>query len=309
MNEWEIIGNSEALVQTLDKAKMVASSDASVLIYGESGTGKELLARFIYNSSKRKINHFVVINCSAIPDQLMENELFGHKKGAFTDASDDYAGKFGQANGGVIFLDEIGELSLQLQSKLLRVLQFKEYEQIGGAETLKTDVRIIAATNKNLINLIKTSRFREDLFYRLNVVPITLPPLRERKKDIILLAEYYLGIYNIKNNKNIKGFTGKVIELLMQYDWPGNIRELQNVIERAVVLSCDNLIDADHIALNQDEKGKNKNLKDAINDFKKQYIVEILEKNNWNQTKSAKTLDIQRTYLARLIKELNIDKF
>jgi transcriptional regulator with PAS, ATPase and Fis domain len=313
MDNVNIIGKSKEILDVLNIAKTVASSDAAVLIYGESGTGKELLARFIFNNSKRKDKNFISINCAAIPENLLENELFGHKKGAFTDAIDDYIGKFGYADQGVIFLDEIGELSLPLQSKLLRVLQFKEYEQIGSNETLKTDVRIIAATNKNLHDMIKQGKFREDLFYRLNVIPITMPSLKERKGDIKILAEHFVNLYNQKYGKKIEGLSNEAIIILENHSWRGNIRELQNVIERAVIFCENNILSTEYLYLANNEVDNShaniKKLQDAVNEFKKDYIIKALELNNWNQTKTAKVLDIQRTYLARLIKELNIDKY
>ncbi len=308
-----IIGQSERIIEVLDIAKRVARSDAAVLIYGESGTGKELLARFIQQNSRRKDKKFVALNCAAIPNELLENELFGHKKGAFTDAIDDYIGKFGYTNEGTIFLDEIAEMGFNLQAKILRILQFKEYEPIGSTESYKTDVRVITATNKNLLELIKKNKFREDLYYRLNVVPITIPPLRERKEDIELLANYFLNIYNKKNNKSIKYLNSGVIHILKSYHWPGNVRELQNVIERAVVLSDNDYLKKEDINIHKAfiDKVKEeswKSLKEATNDFKKEFIIEVLEKNEWNQTKAAKMLKIQRTYLSRLIRELDIDK-
>ncbi len=309
-----IIGNNKEIIDILNIAEKIKYSDASVLIFGESGTGKELLARYIHHCSIRKDKKFVEINCAAIPEELLENELFGHKKGAFTDANDDYIGKFGYANEGTLFLDEIGEMSLNLQAKLLRVLQFKKYEPIGSTELQKSDVRIIAATNKNILQLLKEKKLREDLYYRLNVVPIHIPPLRERGDDIEVLADYFLDIFNKKNNKNIKGFKTGVINILKSYNWPGNIRELQNIIERSVLLCNSDYLEINEISLKSNNSIlKNSNnyeysLKDAIEEFKKDYIIKLLEKNNWNQTKTAKILNIQRTYLSKLIKELKIDK-
>ena len=308
-----IIGNNKKILDILDLSRKISNSDASVLIYGESGTGKELLARYIHQHSLRNNEKFIAINCAAIPEELLENELFGHKKGAFTDAEDDYIGKFGYASGGTIFLDEIGEMSINLQAKLLRVLQFKEYEPIGSNELHKSDVRIIAATNRSLLKLLKEKKIREDLYYRLNVVPINLPPLRDRGEDIDILAEYYLDIYNKKNNKNIKGFEPGVINILKTYNWPGNIRELQNVIERAVLLCVSDYLKIKEIFLVADSSKKyikkdEKSLKDAIKEFKREYVIKLLEMNNWNQSKTARILKIQRTYLSKLIKELNIDK-
>lgn len=311
--EINIIGNNKNIIEILNLSKKISSSDASVLILGESGTGKELLARYIHKLSIRNDKKFIAINCAAIPEELLENELFGHKKGAFTDAEDDYIGKFGYANGGTIFLDEIGEMSINLQAKLLRVLQFKEYEPIGSNELHKSDVRIIAATNKSILKLLRERKFREDLYYRLNVVPISIPPLRDRGEDIELLANYFLDIYNKKNDKKIKGFEPGVINILKTYNWPGNIRELQNVIERAVLLCKSEYLKIKDIFLHNYNNKKNiekddKSLKDAVKEFKKEYIIKLLEKNNWNQSKTARVLKIQRTYLSKLIKELNIDK-
>lgn len=312
-DDFEIIGRSKSLLNLLEVAKRVASTEATVLLQGESGTGKELFARFIQNNSRRKEKRFVAINCAAIPDNLLESELFGYKAGSFTDAKNDYIGKFGYANLGTIFLDEIGEMSLPLQAKLLRVLQNREYEQIGNPEPLKVDVRIITATNKNLYSLVTANKFREDLYYRLNIIPLTIPPLRERKDDIELLSDYYLKLYNSKNMKKILGFNRDAVDFLVNYSWPGNVRELQNLIERAVIIAQKEYIGIEDIHLKIDDGIENKkekiiSLKDAINSFKKDYIIFALSKNNWNQTSTAKKLGIQRTYLARLVKELNIDK-
>jgi Nif-specific regulatory protein len=309
----EIVGESQEIKKIIEVTKRVASSDATVLINGESGTGKELFARFVHVSSKRVNEKFVPVNCAAIPDNLLENELFGHKKGAFTDANDDYVGKFGFADKGTIFLDEVGEMSISLQTKILRLIQFKEYEPIGDVETVKTDVRIIAATNKDLRKLVKEGKFREDLYYRLNVVPVVLPALRERKGDIEVLANYFLRIYCQKNGKPIDGFSPVVLSIFNNYKWQGNVRELQNVIERAVVLCKSNTIEKKDIYLQDEDNNENsedeiKSLKKALDEFKKDYIIHCLNKNGWNQTKTAEVLEIQRTYLARLIKDLKIDK-
>ncbi len=312
IKEINIIGNNRRIIEILNISRKLKNSDASVFIFGESGTGKELLARYIHEQSIRGNKKFIAINCAAIPDELLENELFGHKKGAFTDAETDYIGKFGYANGGTLFLDEIGEMSINLQAKLLRVLQFKEYEPIGSTEIYNSDVRIIAATNRDIKELLKENKIREDLYYRLNVVPINIPPLRQREDDIELLAKYYLEIYNKKSNKNIKGFQPGVINILRTYNWPGNIRELQNVIERAVLLCNGEYLEIKEISLYsnklKDVEINEKSLKNALEEFKREYIIKILEKNNWNQTKTARVLKIQRTYLSRLVKELKIDK-
>ncbi len=309
----EIIGNSPEIKEILAVCERVAKTDVPVLILGESGTGKELIANYIKEKSLRFDKPFVSINCAALPNTLLENELFGHKKGAFTDATGDYTGKLGAANGGTLFLDEIGDLSLAIQAKLLRVLQFKVYEQLGSSESLPCDIRIIAATNKDLVKLMLEKRFREDLYFRLNVVSIKIPPLRERISDLTLLVDFFVKKYCIKNNKTIKKVTEDAILKLKSYDWPGNIRELENVIERAIVLSEGEILEEKDFSIGEYKKIFNapfqiKPLKDAINDFKKEYIIKALEINNYNQTKTAKMLDIERTYLVRLIKELKISK-
>lgn len=242
----EIIGNSTPLRKTLDIATQAALSNATVLILGESGTGKELIAKFIHQNSMRSNGPFVVINCAAIPETILEAELFGYEKGAFTGATQKRVGRIAQADGGTLFLDEVGEIPLHLQVKLLRVLQEGEIEPLGG-KTTHIDIRIIAATNKDLYQEVKEGRFREDLFYRLNVITITVPPLRQRLEDIPLLVNYFIKVYNEKNNKTIKGITDKAIEKLMNYYWPGNVRELENVIERAVVLCKNEIIDIEDL--------------------------------------------------------------
>jgi two-component system response regulator HydG len=238
----EIVGSSPSLRATLEVAFQAAPSTATILILGESGTGKELLARQIHARSPRAAHSFVAVNCAAIPDTMMEAELFGHEKGAFTGAVDRRAGRFAQADGGTLFLDEIGEVSPLVQVKLLRVLQDGAFEPLGG-RTQRSDVRIIAATNKDLGAAVKAGRFREDLYYRLNVIPIEMPPLRGRRDDIPLLCDHFLRQYCLKNNKDIKGFVRRALDVLIDYDWPGNVRELENAIERAVVLARSDVLD------------------------------------------------------------------
>ena len=309
----EIIGKSLLFLEILNICDKVAKTDVPVLILGESGVGKELIAEYIKEKSLRKDKPFVSINCASLPETLLENELFGHKKGAFTDAKEDYTGKLGFANGGTIFFDEIGELSLSIQAKLLRVLQFKTYEQLGSSTPIYCDIRIIAATNRDLISMILEKKFREDLYYRLNVVPIKIPPLRERREDIEELVKFFIKKYSLKNRKEIKGITESAMIKLKSYDWPGNVRELENVIERVIVLSNNSILDDKDFDFDKDknifkDSFQLKTLKDAMNDFKREYIIRALEINNYNQTKTAKALDIERTYLVRLIKELNINK-
>lgn len=225
------------------------NNDITVLIYGESGTGKELIARAIHYNGSRKDKPFIVVNCASIPRELLESELFGHEKGAFTGAIQRKLGKFELANEGTIFLDEVGELEMTLQAKLLRVIQEKTFERVGGTELLKSDVRIVSATNRDLKVAVENKEFREDLYYRLNSFPIVLPPLRQRKGDILVLAEHFLKASNKKLGKNISGFSKKALRLIYDYDWPGNIREMENTIERCVILTDHNIIDVDDLPL------------------------------------------------------------
>ncbi len=242
----EIIGTSPALRRVLDIALQAAPSSATVLVLGESGTGKELLARFIHQHSSRRSAPFVAVNCSALPEAILEAELFGHEKGSFTGAHVRREGRFAKADGGTLFLDEIGELSLSVQVKLLRVLQEGEYEPVGG-DTQKADVRIVAATNKDLKAEVAAGRFREDLFYRLNVIALTSPPLRTRREDVPLLIDHFVGVYCQKNGKARLGITREALDKMMDYSWPGNVRELENVVERAVVLSRGNTLGVDDL--------------------------------------------------------------
>lgn len=312
MNETEIYGESENIKELLRVAKRAALTDATVLITGESGTGKELFAKYIQRAGSRRDNSYIVINCAAIPSGLLESEFFGHVKGAFTDAINDYDGKFLAANGGTIFLDEIGEMALPLQAKLLRFIQYRVFLPVGSNRELSSDVRIIAATNKDLVKLINEGLFREDLYYRLNVVPIKLPPLRERVADILTISNAFLRMYSSLYRKGIKAFDKDVKRLLLSYKWPGNVRELQNLIERVVVLSEGDIITKKCIAAFDEnilaDSRREKTLKEAVEGFKRDYIIYCLNLNDWHQTKTAKMLDIQRTYLARLIKELKISK-
>jgi len=309
------IGESRLIKEKLEMADQVAETNTTVLLLGESGTGKELFAEHIHFRSKRTNKPLIKVNCAAIPETLIETELFGHVKGAFTDAISDKMGKFELANGGTIFLDEIGELSYSVQSKLLRVLQDRIIQRVGGTTSKQVDVRLIAATNKNLYEEVKQGRFREDLFFRLNVFPIFIPPLRERKEDIPLLATFFLNKFNQDLKKNINGFSNEAINILTGYYWPGNVRELQNVIERSVVLCKEEVITRKDIYLGDETLSVRDldvepilSLKEAINEFKRNYIVRVLEKTSWKQTKASSILKIQRTYLSRLISELNISK-
>ncbi len=306
------IGESKVIKDKLSIALKAAGADSSVLLLGESGVGKELFAEQIQLGSRRKEGPFIRVNCAALPENLLESELFGHLKGAFTGATQNRRGRFELADGGTIFLDEIGDLPLNLQAKLLRVIQYKTFERVGGSESTTVDVRIIAATNKDIENEVRSKSFRADLYYRLNVLPIYIPPLRERREDIPLLADFFLKKLNREIKKQVLGFTDEAMEVLLSYTWPGNVRELENAIERAVVISQDQYIHHHDLVLTHTGKKENdyqgKSLKNAVNVFKKQYIIITLEANQWNQTRTASALGIQRTYLSRLIKELEINK-
>jgi len=305
-----LIAKSPEILSKLELISRIAQTDSSVLILGESGVGKELFAEQIHLQSLRKNGPFIRVNCAALPEGLLESELFGHVKGAFTDAIQNRKGRFELADGGTIFLDEIGDLPLKLQAKLLRVLQQKTFEKVGSSETISVDVRIVAATNKNIEELVKKGEFRSDLYYRLNVLPIHIPPLRSRKEDIIELANHFLKKFSRETKKQINGFTKDAIDAMLSYSWPGNVRELENAIERAIVITKEKLISSHDLLIGTKNDDiavyKGMNLKDALNIFKKHFIQAALESHNWNQTETARELDIQRTYLSRLIKELNI---
>jgi formate hydrogenlyase transcriptional activator len=276
-HQFEILGESESLKYVLYRIQQVASTDVSVLIYGETGTGKELVARAIHKNSKRSKKPFIKLNCASIPENLIESELFGHEKGSFTSAFEKRIGRFEIANGGTIFLDEIGELPVSLQSKLLNVLQQGEFERIGNSKTIKTNVRVIAATNKILEEEIKKGNFRNDLYYRLNVFPISITPLRERKADIIPLAEYYTRIYSEKFGKSIKAISKKSIKQMMDYSWPGNVRELENVIERAIITSQNKILNIEYLpAL---ETPSNEFF--SLDENERIHIIKALEKTHW----------------------------
>lgn len=307
-----IKGESKALQNTLEKIAAVGKSDVSVLILGESGTGKELVAKAIHNSSNRHDKPLIVVNCAALPPNLVESELFGHERGAFTGAIEQRIGKFEQANNGTIFLDEIGELPLDLQVKFLRVLQEREIEPIGGKKRF-VNVRIIAATNRNLVDEMASGRFRMDLYYRLNVFPISLPPLRERKGDIVLLAEHFLKLFSARENRTINGFSDQVITSLCGYAWPGNIRELENIIERSVLLATGRIITS--IPLPNENKGSNSNSTGGkiktMNENERDHIISVLEMCNWKiygEDGAADILDMNGNTLYSRMKKLGIEK-
>jgi two-component system NtrC family response regulator len=310
-----IISTSRRMEEALNLVGRVAQSQATVLILGESGTGKELIARAIHYSSPRVEKSFVKVNCAALPENLLESELFGHEKGAFTGAVARRIGRFEQADQGSIFLDEIGDLSPSLQMKLLRVLQEKEFERLGSNQTIRTDVRVIAATNRSLEEAIKKGNFREDLYYRLNVVTIPLPPLRERKEDIPLLIEHFLKKYNGENNKKVGSLSKEARDLLIQYDYPGNVRELENIIERAVVLCRGEILTTQDLPLNlRDVKieafleraKRGRSLPEALEEIERQEIVKALEKFSGVQTKAAEELGISERVLRYKMKKHKI---
>ncbi len=314
-----ITGNSEPVKALKEHIAKVAPTDSWVLIKGENGTGKELVARTIHNFSQRATKPLVDVNCAAIPEELIESELFGHEKGAFTGANAKKIGKFELADGGTIFLDEIGDMSLKTQAKILRVLQEKQFQRVGGSRTLKVDVRVMAATNKDLEAEIGNGTFREDLYYRLNVVPIEVPPLKERREDIPLLVNAFLVEAGHKNRGAKKSMSPEAMELLAQNNWPGNVRELKNLIERLVIMVAEDVINVDHLPKPYNPKtiaiGPNaleplfdiEQLKTAKLSFEKQFIQHKLIENDHNVSRTAKTIGVERSYLHRRIKKLDQD--
>ncbi len=306
-----IIGESARMKQILEMARRVAVTNATVLIEGESGTGKQVMAQTIHAMSERRDKPFVQVNCTTLSEQLLESDLFGHEKGAFTGAHQAKKGRVELADGGTLFLDEIGDLAPSLQAKLLHFLEHGKFEHVGGMKTLSVDTRVIAATNKTLAQEVKEGRFRGDLFFRLNVVSLTLPPLRERAEDIPLLANHFLARFGQQMRKPAASFSSRTMEILQKYSWPGNVRELANAVERAVVLALEHEITPDLLPPLLAEKSPEEitagmPLDEALLKFKKQFIVKTLELTDGNQSKAADILNIQRTYLSKLIKELGL---
>jgi PAS domain S-box-containing protein len=314
-----IIGKSSRMQQIFELIETLGDTDCSILIEGESGTGKELVSRAIHHESNRRGRPFVKVNCSAIVEGLFESELFGHVKGSFTGAIKDRVGKFELADGGTIFLDEIADMPLSLQPKLLRVLQDMEFERVGDNKTRKVDVRIIAATNKNLKDEIKAKRFREDLFYRLNVIAINVPPLRDRKDDLELFVDHFIDIYTKENHKKIDGVAQETLNVLKMYNWPGNARELENIIERAVILDTNGIIENDDLPdailsatrpiesitfISNEPQGSS--LKAAMQEPEKVHILRILQEVGWNKKKAAMKLGVNRTTLYNKLRHYNI---
>ncbi|MBN1795766.1 MAG: sigma 54-interacting transcriptional regulator [Sedimentisphaerales bacterium] len=306
-----MVGTSNAMKGVYKLIEQVADSNATVMIRGESGTGKDLVAHAIHYNSTRSSKPFVKVNCTALPETLLESELFGHEKGAFTGATERKIGRFERANGGTIFLDEIGDFSMNLQIKLLRVIQFREFERVGGNETIKANVRIIVATNKNLEEQIKERVFREDLYYRINVFPIYLPPLRERKDDIMLLADHFLEKLSGENNKRITRISTPAIEMLTSYHWPGNIRELENCIERAILLCDEDVIRSEHLPpslqmIRKTDTTQGRSFIEIIENKEKELVIDALKKCNGQQRKAAAELGLTERILGYKIKKYGI---
>ncbi len=304
----DIISKNHKMLQLFDILPDIAVSQSTILIEGESGTGKELFARAMHNLSPRKKQPFIAVNCSALPDTLLESELFGYKAGAFTDAKKDKPGRFRLAENGTLFLDEIGDITPAMQMRLLRVLQEKTYEPLGATETVEHNVRMIAATNKNLEELIRQGRFREDLFYRINVFKITLPPLRERMEDIPLLAEHFISSFNALQKKDIAGVSDEAMAVLMAYAYPGNIRELANIIERSFILCKTGFIEKKHLpeALFIGSAGRAANDFLSLKDMESTYLINALRQNNWNRLQTARQLGMHKSTLYRKIKSMGL---
>jgi len=316
-----IIGHSPAMINLLETVAQVAPSEATVLITGDSGTGKELIAGAIHFNSHRKDGPFIKLNCAAITETLLESELFGHEKGAFTGAERRKEGRFFQAHGGSLFLDEVSEMSLTMQVKLLRVLQEREFTRVGGENTIQVDVRMIAATNKNLLELISNGDFREDLYYRLNVVGLEIPPLKKRREDIPLLAQHFLEVFSARNHKEIKGYTPQAMDNLVRYEWPGNVRELMNAVERAVVLcQADFLSEKDFTIIRGSDVNPNDPGQDRVNgpidvdgatpleEVEKKTILNTLEASGGNKSEAARRLGITRKTLHKKLKTYGVMK-
>jgi DNA-binding NtrC family response regulator len=306
-----LIGESDKMKNIFELINSVAPTDTTVMIRGESGTGKELVAKAIHLNSKRKYFPIVTVNCGALAESLLESELFGHEKGAFTGAQFKRKGKFEMANGGTIFLDEIGSVSQKMQVELLRVIETKKFSRVGGNEIIESDFRVIAATNESLEELVKQGKFREDLYYRLNVFTIFIPPLRERREDIKTLAEYFLKKFSKAMNKNFSGISNEAMDFMMNYQWYGNVRELENAIERAVVVGTPPQITLKDLPFSKQENYDKSEIDAAgysLEEVEKEYIQKVLEKNDWNITKSAEILGIDRVTLYNKINKFGFKK-
>jgi two-component system nitrogen regulation response regulator NtrX len=317
--EHEMIGNSKPIKELKHQIKIAAPTSGWILITGENGTGKELVARSIHYNSRRHDKPFVEVNCAAIPEELIESELFGHEKGSFTGATTQRRGKFDQAHQGTLFLDEIGDMSLKTQAKVLRILQEHKFERVGGNKTIEVDVRVIAATNKDLEKEIAIGNFRKDLYYRLNVIPFHVPPLRERKSDIPQLASHFLEYFCSKESRETKRLDDESIQAIINYPWPGNVRELKNLIERLVIMSPGNTITRSQLpqAIGSSQLATPKDLnlagltsntfRTAKEEFEKEFLIQKLEENDWNVSRTAEAVDIERSNLHRKIKTYGIE--
>ncbi len=314
--KYEMIGDSSPFKMLQEQIGIAAPTDGWVLITGENGTGKELVARQIHMNSRRKSRSFVEVNCAAIPDELIESELFGHEKGAFTGATQKRRGKFDIADGGTIFLDEIADMSLKTQAKVLRILQEQTFERVGGAEPIQVDVRVLAATNKDLEEEIRNERFREDLYFRLNVIPLHVPPLRERRGDIPMFVDFFSRQFAQRSGLADKTFNNEAIEILRGYDWPGNVRELKNIVERLVIMTREKEVRESDVrrALKFQIRPAGldlftvSNLREAKLEFEKEFILRKLNENNWNISRTAQSISLERSSLYRKIKAYGLDE-
>lgn len=320
--EYEMIGSSPTIIELKKQIEIVAPTSGWALITGENGTGKELVARAIHTFSQRSDKPFIEVNCAAIPEDLIESELFGHEKGSFTGATAQRRGKFDLANEGTLFLDEIGDMSLKTQAKVLRILQERKFERVGGSRTIEVDVRVIAATNKDLQNQIATGAFREDLYYRLNVIPFHVPPLRNRHEDIPLLAEHFLAYFSQKEGRDIKSLDDEAMEALVHYSWPGNVRELKNLIERLVIMVPARIITRAQLPqsiTSQQQEMTDQQLvhdtaatvadtfREAREEFEKEFLLRKLEENDWNVSRTAEAIEMERSNLHRKIRSYGIE--
>lgn len=311
-HRYQVIGESVPMKALRQQIAVTAPTNGRVLIYGESGTGKELVARALHAASLRSKGPFVEVNCAAIPEELIESELFGHIKGSFTGATEDKIGKFQKADGGTLFLDEIGDMSLRTQSKVLRVLEEQRFERVGSNETMTVDARVIAATNKNLEQEISCGTFRQDLFYRLNVIPFYVPSLRERKEDITTLAQYFLGEFSSKYGKRPRELSDSAMEILLRYPWPGNVRELRNLVERLVIVCPQTRIEPHHLppelfrGVAESPHHPYSTLHEARSAYEREFILRKLQEHRWNMTQTATALGLERSHLYRKMKSLGI---
>ena len=306
---FNIVGESIPTKALRKQIAIVAPANSRVLIYGESGTGKELVSRNIHFMSNRATAPFIEVNCAAIPEELIESELFGHTKGSFTGASEAKKGKFELADGGTLFLDEVGDMTLKTQAKVLRALEDQSFQPIGAPAGVRVDVRVLTATNKNLQKEIAAGRFREDLFYRLNVIPFFVPPLRERREDIPALARYFMRIFSAEHGRGPKEFSSEALDMLVDYSWPGNVRELRNEIERLVIMVQAGIIQPKDLSLPQNGHGTHAStLHEARAQYEREFIVSKLRENNWNISQTARLLGLERSYLYRKMKTYGIEK-